>query len=49
MRTALGMGLGLGLGGKKAANGGPPPPFTPSLIFSDPRNSQYVALVLEDI
>jgi hypothetical protein len=29
--------------------GAPPPPsFTPSLDFSDDRNSQYVALLFED-
>jgi hypothetical protein len=49
MLTGLALALGLTyIGGAAGAGGSLPSGYTPSLNFSDPRNSQYIAAVLAD-
>lgn len=39
------LSIGIGLYLPKRGAGGGPPPYDPSLVFSDDRNSQYVPVV----
>lgn len=53
MSTSLEIGLGQGLTITSfvgaVGGGGGPPPYTPAMDFSNALNSQYVALIIDEL
>lgn len=45
----MAFGFGFGMWRRKGGGGGPPPPYVAATRFNDNRNSQYVALIIDDI